>query len=109
MDVDYVAASFVRSGRDVEELRTLLNDNGGKKIKIISKIENMEGISNFHDILRLSDGIMVARGDMGVEVDFEKLRAYREIHQGMLPGRKTGDNGHSDAGIYDFQYVSYQG
>ena len=73
MDVDYVAASFVRSGRDVEELRTLLNDNGGKKIKIISKIENMEGISNFHDILRLSDGIMVARGDMGVEVDFEKL------------------------------------
>ena len=58
MDVDYVAASFVRSGRDVEELRTLLNDNGGKKIKIISKIENVEGISNFHDILRLSDGIM---------------------------------------------------
>ncbi len=49
MDVDYVAASFVRSGRDVEELRTLLNDNGGKKIKIISKIENMEGISNFHE------------------------------------------------------------
>lgn len=73
MDVDYVAASFVRSGDDVKQLRTLLNENGGEKIKIISKIENMEGIDNFKDILKLSDGIMVARGDMGVEVDFEKL------------------------------------
>ncbi|MDO4546428.1 MAG: pyruvate kinase, partial [Bacillota bacterium] len=73
MDVDYVAASFVRSGDDVRELRALLNGNGGEKIKIISKIENMEGIRNFKEILELSDGIMVARGDMGVEVDFEKL------------------------------------
>lgn len=73
MDVDYVAASFVRKGDDVRQLRTLLNENGGDKIKIISKIENMEGIDNFREILDLSDGIMVARGDMGVEVDFEKL------------------------------------
>lgn len=73
MDVDYVAASFVRNGNDVRQLRTLLNENGGEQIKIISKIENMEGIDNFRDILDLSDGIMVARGDMGVEVDFEKL------------------------------------
>ncbi len=73
MDVDYVAASFVRNGNDVRQLRTLLNENGGEKIKIISKIENMEGIDNFREILDLSDGIMIARGDMGVEVDFEKL------------------------------------
>ena len=73
MDVDYVAASFVRSGDDVRELRKLLDENGGKDIKIISKIENNEGIRNFKEILTLSDGIMVARGDMGVEVDFEKL------------------------------------
>ena len=73
MDVDYVAASFVRSGDDVRDLRKLLDENGGERIKIISKIENMEGIDNFDDILALSDGIMVARGDMGVEVDFEKL------------------------------------
>jgi pyruvate kinase len=73
MDVDYVAASFVRSGDDVRELRKLLCDNGGENIKIISKIENTEGINNFAEILDLSDGIMVARGDMGVEVDFEKL------------------------------------
>jgi pyruvate kinase len=73
MDVDYVAASFVRRGDDVAALRNLLDDNGGEKIKIISKIENTEGIENFDEILRLPDGIMVARGDMGVEVDFEKL------------------------------------
>lgn len=73
MDVDYVAASFVRSGADVKVLRSLLNENGGDRIKIISKIENAEGIENFKEILALSDGIMIARGDMGVEVDFEKL------------------------------------
>ena len=73
MDVDYVAASFVRSGADVKVLRSLLNENGGDRIKIISKIENTEGIENFKEILALSDGVMIARGDMGVEVDFEKL------------------------------------
>lgn len=73
MHVDYVAASFVRSGADVKVLRSLLNENGGDRIKIISKIENTEGIENFKEILALSDGIMIARGDMGVEVDFEKL------------------------------------
>lgn len=73
MDVDYVAASFVRSRDDVIKLRRLLNDNGGDSVKIISKIENMEGIENFDEILSVSDGIMIARGDMGVEVDFEKL------------------------------------
>ena len=72
-DVDYIAASFVRKAADVEALRTFLDVNGGSKIKIISKIENLEGIDNFEEILDLSDGIMVARGDMGVEVDFERL------------------------------------
>lgn len=73
MNVDYIAASFVRSGDDVKALRKMLIENGGENIKIISKIENTEGIDNFDDILKLSDGIMIARGDMGVEVDFEKL------------------------------------
>ncbi len=72
-NVDYVAASFVRRPEDVIMLRQFLNDNGGKYIKIISKIENVEGVEKFEKILELSDGIMVARGDMGVEVDFERL------------------------------------
>lgn len=73
MDVDFVAASFVRSKDDVITLRKFLDYNGGHDIKIISKIENMQGIENFDEILTVSDGIMIARGDMGVEVPFEKL------------------------------------
>ena len=73
MDVDFVAASFVRSKKDVIELRKLLNYYGGHKIKIIAKIENAEGVENFDEILANCDGIMVARGDMGVEIKFERL------------------------------------
>ena len=72
-DVDFVAASFVRRKEDVTALRSFLNENGGHSIKIISKIENLEGIENFSEILAVSDGIMVARGDMGVEVEYERL------------------------------------
>ena len=76
-DVDFVAASFVRSRDDVVALRKFLDYNGGHKIKIISKIENMQGVEGFDDILAVSDGIMVARGDMGVEVAFESCPEFR--------------------------------
>ena len=72
-DVDYIAASFVRSAGDVEVIRKLLEDNGGSEIKIIAKIESTQGIENFEEILEAADGIMVARGDMGGEVAYEKL------------------------------------
>lgn len=71
--VDYISASFVRSREDVEAMRAFLHENGGDTIKILSKIENMKGIRNFEEILKASDGIMVARGDMGVEVAYEQL------------------------------------
>jgi len=72
-DVDFVAASFVRRKEDVVTLRKFLDYHGGHSIRIISKIENLEGIENFDEILAVSDGIMVARGDMGVEVAYERL------------------------------------
>lgn len=72
-DVDYIAASFMRRRDDALRLKGFLKENGGESIKIIAKIENLEGINNFEDILEEVDGVMVARGDMGVEVDFEKL------------------------------------
>ena len=72
-DVDFVAASFVRTKDDVIALRKYLDYYGGHKIRIISKIENIEGIENFEEILKYSDGIMVARGDMGVEIEYERL------------------------------------
>lgn len=70
---DYIAASFVRREQDVFDIRKLLDDNGGKDIKIISKIENREGIDNFDEILSASDGIMVARGDLSVEIPMEEV------------------------------------
>ncbi len=70
---DYIAASFVRKEADVKALRDLLDSNGGERVKIISKIENQEGIDNFEEILAASDGIMVARGDMGVEIPMEQV------------------------------------
>lgn len=72
-DVDFISASFVRSKADVIALRKFLDYYGGHKIRIIAKIENIEGVNNFDEILKYSDGIMVARGDMGVEVEFERL------------------------------------
>jgi len=70
---DFVAASFVRTKEDIISVRNFLDYHGGYNIKIISKIENIEGIENFNEILENSDGIMVARGDMGVEIEFERL------------------------------------
>ena len=76
--VDYVAASFTRRKEDVLELRKLLDEHGGKDIKIICKIENTEGIQNMNDIIDTADGVMVARGDMGVEVQFKYLPAIQK-------------------------------
>lgn len=69
---DFIAASFVRSARDVLDLRSILEEHNSS-IRIIAKIENQEGVSNLSEILSVSDGIMVARGDMGVEIDFTEI------------------------------------
>ena len=70
-DFDFIAASFIRSADDVRAIRKVLAENGGEKIKIISKIESQEGVDNLDEIIEVSDGIMVARGDMGVELPME--------------------------------------
>lgn len=77
-DVDFIAASFMRSADDAKKLRKLLNVNGGEKIQIISKIENASGVRNLEEILEIVDGIMVARGDMGVEIPFRQLPSIQK-------------------------------
>ena len=78
-DYDFIAASFVRTAEDVMEIRKILAEKGGEDIKIISKIENMQGVRNIDEIIRVSDGIMVARGDMGVEIPLEDVPVMQKM------------------------------
>ena len=78
-DYDFIAASFVRNAQDVLDIRKILEDHNGTDIKIISKIENMQGVQNIDEIIRVSDGIMVARGDMGVEIPFEDVPVLQKM------------------------------
>ena len=71
--IDFVAASFIRKAEDVLAVRKVLCENGGENVKIISKIENQEGLNNFNEILEVTDGVMVARGDLGVEIPVEEV------------------------------------
>lgn len=76
--VDFIAASFVRSADDVLALRELLDENGGHGIKIISKIESTGGMQNFNEILKVTDGVMVARGDLGVEIPIARVPSVQK-------------------------------
>ena len=76
---DFVAASFVTCADDVLGVRKILEDEGRPDIRIIAKIENGEGVKNIDEILRVADGIMVARGDMGVEIPFEKIPQLQKM------------------------------
>lgn len=79
MGVSAVAASFIRKADDVLAIRKLLNENGGENILIISKIENQEGVDNIDSIIEASDGIMVARGDLGVEIPIENVPGVQKM------------------------------
>ena len=71
--VDYVAASFVSTRQDVQDIRYLLDNNGGEDIEIIAKIENQAGVDHVEEICEVAGGIMIARGDLGVEIPFVRL------------------------------------
>jgi len=78
-DFDFIAASFVRKASDVEAIRRVLEAQGGADIRIISKIENQEGVTNADEIIEASDGIMVARGDLGVEIPAEEVPLVQKM------------------------------
>ena len=76
---DFVAASFTRTANDIREVRKILKENGGEEIQIIAKIENQQGVDNIDSIIEVADGIMIARGDMGIEVPFEMVPVYQKM------------------------------
>ena len=78
-DFDFIAMSFVRKASDVAMVKNLLHDHGADNINVIAKIENRQGIENIDDILRVSDAIMVARGDMGVEIPLEEVPIVQQM------------------------------
>lgn len=88
-DFDFIAASFIRQASDVEAIRQVLRDCGGENIRIISKIENQEGVDNLEEIIAVSDGIMVARGDLGVEIPAARVPILqkRMIREGTGVGK----------------------
>ena len=78
-DIDFVAASFVSNKQDITDLREFLDENGGSDIEIIAKIENQSGVDNVEEICEIADGIMVARGDLGVEIPFVEVPAVQKL------------------------------
>ncbi|NLO84157.1 MAG: pyruvate kinase [Clostridiales bacterium] len=89
--VDFVAASFTRSAADILEVRKIFSEEGHANINIIAKIENMQGVQNIDDILRVTDGIMVARGDLGVEIPLEQVPVIQKmlIHKVYSSGKQV--------------------
>lgn len=77
--VDYIAASFIRSAKDVIEIKRVLEECGGQDVQVISKIENRDGVVNIDEILEITDAIMVARGDLGVEIPFEEVPLVQKM------------------------------
>ncbi len=90
-DVDFVAASFVSTKQDVEEMRKFLDENGGKEIDIIAKIENRSGVDHVEEICEIADGIMIARGDLGVEIPAYEVPAIQKylINTCRLLGKRV--------------------
>lgn len=89
--VDFVAASFVSTKKDMEEIRTFLDSNGGSDIEVIAKIENRAGVDNIEEICELASGIMIARGDLGVEIPFIEVPSVQKklIKKCRLLGRRV--------------------
>lgn len=90
-DVDFVAASFVSSAEDLMELHQFLDANGGKNIDIVAKIENRSGVENIEEICKLCEGIMIARGDLGVEIPFVEVPSIQKylISKCRLLGKRV--------------------
>ncbi len=107
MGFDFIAASFVRTSADIDYLRKYTQSLGWFDVRIIAKIENVEGVRNIDEILEASDGIMVARGDLGVEIPFEQIPSVQKqlIRKGYQAGKQV-ITATQMLEIYDYQSAS---
>ena len=76
--INFIAISFVRTAKDVNEVRAICEETGNGHVQLFAKIENQQGIDNLDEIIEAADGIMIARGDMGIEVPFEMVPVYQK-------------------------------
>ena len=90
-DFDFIAASFTRTADDILQIRKILEEHGCNTINIIAKIENQQGVDNLDEILKVADGIMVARGDMGVEIPLEDVPVIQKdmINRACREGKQV--------------------
>ena len=88
---DFIACSFTRSAEDILEIRKILQEKGGERIQLIAKIENSQGVKNIDEIIAVTDGIMIARGDMGVELPMEDVPVIQKeiIQKVYRAGKKV--------------------
>ncbi len=101
LDIDFIAHSFVRNAADVKAVQDIL-DAHNSDIKIISKIENQEGVDNIDEIIDACYGIMIARGDLGIEVPIEKIPGIqRRIIAKCVKAQKASNRGYTDASYHD--------
>jgi len=77
--INFIAISFVRTAKDVQEVRAICEETGNSHVQLFAKIENQQGIENLDEIIEVTDGIMIARGDMGIEVPFEMVPVYQKM------------------------------
>jgi pyruvate kinase len=97
---DYIACSFTRTAEDILEIRKILDKNASK-MKVIAKIESTQGVKNIEEILDVVDGVMVARGDLGVEVPMEDVPVIRNASSSWRRERENRHHGDADAGFDD--------
>lgn len=102
-----IFASFIRRGQDIRDIRDVLGEDGAH-IKIIAKIENRQGLNNFADILRETDGVMVARGDMGIEIPAaEVFSAQKKVCRSLDSGRPGIREGDADFDFLAHRHVQH--